>query len=152
MLHYDENYVYLNDRVGMNPAHSSGRPAPHADKDRFGEKLQQHMQPLCADRHAQADLPCSLGHRDEQDVHDADAADQQRDRGEQQRHDPPAAFRRLDGLAQSAEAPKLALRRGRCGSLDRRLAATGKSAMPYGACHPGGPPISPMNKIGENTQ
>ena len=44
-----------------------------------------------ADRHAQADFADALGHRHQHDVHDADAADDQRDAGdraEQQRHQP----------------------------------------------------------------
>lgn len=42
-----------------------------------------------ADRHAQADLARTLGHRDKKHVHDPEAADEQRNGGddrEQQRH------------------------------------------------------------------
>ena len=52
----------------------------------------------CADRHADADLAGAFGDRDQHDVHDADAADQQRyrsDRAEQQRHDPRAFCGRI---------------------------------------------------------
>ncbi len=61
------------------------------------------MQPARADRHAQADFARALGHRHQQNVHDADAADHQRDRGdggEQQRHD---AARALGGLGDLTE-------------------------------------------------
>jgi hypothetical protein len=44
------------------------------------QELQQDVARLGADRHANPDLARPFGHRDEQDVHDADAADQQRDR------------------------------------------------------------------------
>ena len=47
--------------------------------------------PLRADRHAQADLARALGDRHQHDVHDADAADEERhrrDRGEQDRRAP----------------------------------------------------------------
>ena len=61
------------------------------------------------DRHAQADLPRALGHRDQHDVHDADAADQQRDR----RRSRPGAGRH--DAARSASCVWQDLRRG-CGS------------------------------------
>ena len=73
----------------------SGDAAADAEEHRLGEKLQQHMQPPRADRHAQADFARPLGHRHQQDVHDADAADEQRDRGDrgkQKRHDAAAAL------------------------------------------------------------
>ena len=63
------------------------------------------MQAPRADRHAQADFARPLGDRDEQDVHDTDAANEQRDRrhgGEQKRHDAAAAFGGFDELAQIA--------------------------------------------------
>ena len=39
-----------------------------------------------ADRHADADLAGPLGHRHQHDVHDADAADDQRDNGNGRDH------------------------------------------------------------------
>src|SRR5271167_4158385 len=63
------------------------------------------MQPPCADRHAQADLARPLRDRDQQDVHNADAANQQRDRrhgGEQKCHDAATALGGFDKLAQIA--------------------------------------------------
>ena len=72
-------------------------------KHRLGQKLQQHMQPSGADRHPQSDLARPLGHRDEQDIHDADAADDKRyggHRGQKKRHDAAAALGGLGDLAE----------------------------------------------------
>jgi len=63
------------------------------------------VQPPRANCPPESDLARALGDRDEQNVHDADAADQQRDRGhrgKKQSHDTAAAFRRFDELAQIA--------------------------------------------------
>ena len=62
---------------------STPAPPPMPDQQhRLDQELQQHMDAPRADRHADADLAGALGDRDQQDVHDADAADQQRDRGD----------------------------------------------------------------------
>ena len=85
--------------------HNAGDAAAHAEKHRLGQELKQHMQAAGADRHAQADLARPLGHRDEQDIHDADAADQRArssDRRKQKRHDAAAALGGLGDLAQVA--------------------------------------------------
>ena len=58
-----------------------------------------------ADGHADADLAGAFGDRHEHDVHDADAADQQRDAGdaaEQDRHHPRRALRRFGDVGQIA--------------------------------------------------
>ena len=63
------------------------------------------MQTPCADCHAQADLAHAFGDRHQQNVHDSDAAHEQRDRrhrGEQQRHDLAAALGGCGNLAQIA--------------------------------------------------
>ena len=63
---------------------------------------------MCADRQTRADLARPLGHADEHDVHDADAADDERDAGdraEQSGHD---------------------VGRGRCGVGDLLLVAHGE--------------------------
>ena len=72
-------------------------PAPSADADRaagdaqhhgLDEELQEDVAPRRAERLANADLARPLGDRHEHDVHDADAADEQRhggDAGEQRR-------------------------------------------------------------------
>jgi len=53
--------------------------APHeAQKDGLGEELQQRMQAARADRHAQPDFARAFGHRDQQDVDDADAIAEER--------------------------------------------------------------------------
>src|SRR5207247_1210222 len=63
--------------------------AEQAEDDRFEEDLQQHIAPARADGHAQADLARPLGDRHQHDIHDPDAAHQQRhagDAGEQRHH------------------------------------------------------------------
>ena len=87
--------------AGQYPASA----ADHPEQDCLDQELQQDVHAPGADRHPDADLAGALGDRDQQDVHDADAADQQRDRchgSEQQRHDPAAALGRLRHLAQVA--------------------------------------------------
>ena len=49
---------------------------------RLDQELHQHLAGFGADRQADADLARALGHRDQHDVHDADAADQQADAGD----------------------------------------------------------------------
>ncbi len=51
---------------------------PVALRNTASVKLQQNLQAACAQRHSQSDLARPLGDRDQQDVHDSDAADQQR--------------------------------------------------------------------------
>ena len=48
----------------------------------FDEELEADVAPPRADRAAHADLARALEHRREHDVHDADAADEQRDAGD----------------------------------------------------------------------
>ena len=91
------------DMENAAPIDNSGDAAAHAEEHGLGQELQQHMQPPRADRHAQTDLARPLGHRDEQNVHDADAADDKRYgryRGQQKRHDAAAALRGLGDLAE----------------------------------------------------
>src|SRR3546814_8707175 len=61
--------------------HDADDAAAGRDHHRFGEKLQAHLARAGAHRHAQADFADALGHRHQHDVHDADAADQQRNAG-----------------------------------------------------------------------
>ena len=63
---------------------SANQPAQQADARGLDQKLQQDRAPLGADGLADADLARPLGHRDEHDVHDADAADEQRQPGDEQ--------------------------------------------------------------------
>jgi len=74
------------------------KAAEHAHDDALDEELRQHVGAARADGQADADLAGPLRHADEHDVHDPDAADQQRDRGnrrEQQRHHLRAPLGRL---------------------------------------------------------
>ena len=56
--------------------------AERRERDGLDQELQQHLALQRADREADADLARALGHRHEHDVHDADAADEQADRGD----------------------------------------------------------------------
>ena len=58
--------------------------ADQTDRRRFDQELQQDGPPLGADGFADADLARPLGDRDEHDVHDADAADKERQAGDEQ--------------------------------------------------------------------
>ncbi len=51
-----------------------------AQQRRFDQELQQNVAAPRPKRHTETDLARALGDRDKKDVHDADAADQQRDR------------------------------------------------------------------------
>ena len=53
--------------------------ADQGEGDRLDQELHQDVLPAGAHRLAHADLAGALGHRDQHDVHDADAADQQGD-------------------------------------------------------------------------
>ena len=91
------------------------------------EELQQHMQSARADRHAQADLARALGHRDQQDIHDADAADEERDRGdggEQQRHDLAASLRGAGDLTEVAHGEVVDVPRPVSGAGSTNVAVT----------------------------
>ncbi len=56
--------------------------AEQAEHDGFDQELQQHVAAAGADGQAQADLARPLGDRHQHDVHDADAADEQRHAGD----------------------------------------------------------------------
>ena len=56
----------------------SNDAAERTERDAFDEKLEQDVAPVRADGHADADLAGALGHAHEHDVHNADAADEQR--------------------------------------------------------------------------
>src|SRR5665213_4422185 len=69
-----------------DPEMAATNACGHADETadgrqqhRLDQELPQDVGTLRTDRLADADLACSLGHRHEHDVHDADAADQQAD-------------------------------------------------------------------------
>ena len=67
-------------RAGQALADQDADQAAHqAEHDRLDQELEQDRRRPRADRLAQADLARALGDRDEHDVHDPDAADEQRD-------------------------------------------------------------------------
>ena len=63
------------------PEADANHAAHHAEHDGLDEELHQHIAPARADGQPQANLTRPLRDRDQHDVHDADAADQQRDAG-----------------------------------------------------------------------
>ena len=75
-------------------AHAQGdadQAAERAQHDRLDQELEQDVTRLGAHGHPDADLAGALGHAHEHDVHDANAANQERDardRPQQHRHDP----------------------------------------------------------------
>ena len=81
----------------ITPTMMPSKAAGQADRDGLDEELAHDVTAARADRHAQADLARALGHRQQRDVHDADAADQQRHRGhrrQQPGHRPARALER----------------------------------------------------------
>ena len=90
------------------PSGDADRPAEQAERDRFDQELKEDVPPRRAERLADADLARALGDRDEHDVHDADAADEQRhrrDSGEQRREHRGRLAQRVEdvGLIANAE-------------------------------------------------
>ena len=80
--------VYAGGKPGMNDAASApiavaereaDQAAEQAQHERLEQELQQDVMALRADGLADADLARPLRHGHEHDVHDADAADEQRD-------------------------------------------------------------------------
>ena len=65
----------------------AGDPAGEADHDRLAEELGTHVALGCADRAPHADLLDALEDRREHDVHDPNAADDERDRRDGAEHD-----------------------------------------------------------------
>ena len=57
--------------------HDAGQAAGHAKRDCLDQKLPQDVTLARADSQAHADLPGSLGHADQHDIHNPNAADQQ---------------------------------------------------------------------------
>src|SRR5882672_7776 len=63
-----------------NPHGHAERPANQSHGARFNQKLQQYISPPRSQRLADSNLPRPLRHRDQHDVHDDDAAHNQRNR------------------------------------------------------------------------
>ena len=61
------------------PQQNPQSPADQAQDNRLDQELAENVTGPRSDGHAQPDLARSLGHRDQHDVHDPDAADDQRD-------------------------------------------------------------------------
>ena len=61
-----------------NARHHADDTAEQAESDGFDKELKQDVAGLRADGDADADLASALGDADKHDVHDADAADQER--------------------------------------------------------------------------
>jgi hypothetical protein len=94
---------------GDQPNHKGDQPAQpnaddaaeHAEQRGFGQELHQNIPAPRANRFAQADFARALGDRDQHDVHNADAAHQQRDGGDAAQEDGQHAgdgARRLDKI------------------------------------------------------
>ena len=73
----------------------AGDAAGEADHHRFAEELREHVALRRADRAPHADLFDALEDRREHDVHDPDAADDERDRRDRAEHDVEDRFRAL---------------------------------------------------------
>ena len=69
------------------PSADPEQSAGHREDDRLDEELGPDVARAGADGHADADLARPLGDRDEHDVHDPDAADEERDAGDRPEED-----------------------------------------------------------------
>ncbi len=69
-------------RLPIKPDDHAEQSAQQAEQDRLDEELPEDVGAARADRFADADLAGAFGHRHQHDVHHADAADEQRDRGD----------------------------------------------------------------------
>ena len=97
-----------SDTSSHEHAHAS-RAAGDRGYDALEQELQQDRAAPRAERLADADLPRPLGHRHEHDVHDADAADRQRqhaDEAEHQLQPEDDAGRDLGGLRRAEHAQR----------------------------------------------
>jgi len=100
MISFEE--IKVGQSMTFDMINAPATPHPHADdnaasgqKHCLGQKLEENVALLGADRHADADLPGSLGHRDEHDVHNAHPFDNQGNGGhhpEEMRHHPGKLF------------------------------------------------------------
>ena len=66
----------------MMPRSDADQAAEDGQRDRLDQELRQDVAAARADRLADADLARPLADRHEHDVHDPDAADDERDRGD----------------------------------------------------------------------
>src|SRR5262245_28547232 len=102
---------------GVRTADSQHDPSQAPDqrqRDRLNQELHEDVARAGAYGHSQADLPRTLGHRDEHDVHDSDAAHHQRNRSdgrEEERHYPARLFLSLQDFRQVAQSEVVLLAR-----------------------------------------
>ena len=69
-------------KIGRNDRQQQpGKATQAGQHDGLDQELHQHLVRNRADGKADADLPRSFGYRNQHDIHDADPADQQADRG-----------------------------------------------------------------------
>ena len=71
----------MRNLLPIRPARMPGDPADQRQQDGLEQELGEDRALGRTDRFADADLAGALGDGDEHDVHDADAADEERDRG-----------------------------------------------------------------------
>ena len=104
-----------DDRPAGQPAQDAGHPADDREGDRLDEELADDVAAFGAQRTADADFAGPLGDRGQHDVHDADAAHDQRDGGDQAHEDDEHHPRGL-GLLQQFQRHGDAVVLGRGGS------------------------------------
>ena len=71
--------TWLMTQATRKPSAGADDAAEHRERDRLGEDLPQDVAPPRAERLAQPDLARALAHRHQHDVHDDDAADDERE-------------------------------------------------------------------------
>jgi hypothetical protein len=88
-----------------NPHRDPRNATAQTEENSFREELEKNVNAPGTDRHSKANFARSFSDRNEQNVHDANAADQERYRGhdgKQKRHDTATALSRLDILTEIA--------------------------------------------------
>ena len=93
--------------------------AQEAEHDRLDEELAEDVAGTGADGHPQADLAVALRHGHQHDVHDPDAADDQRDQGdaqEQAGHEADGPLHGLHDLGEVADGEVVRLAGARSGA------------------------------------
>ena len=110
--------------------------AEHAQRDGLDQELQRDVGAARAERLPQADLARALGHRHQHDVHDADAADDQRDGGGG-----------AEQPAQASPAPPCAPSRSRSGCRRRRCRRRPAARAGSGAAPARSPPAHPPGSM-----
>ena len=81
----DGRDVHDREAAPDQAAEDTEQPADPGEDHGLDEELREDVTVARADGFADADLACAFGNGHEHDVHDADAADEQRDRGDRGR-------------------------------------------------------------------